>query len=88
MNLHHVDYTRLGREEFEDVVLLCADCHEEAHEMKRAHPELTLREATQRVKRAIKPRGKLVRRARRHRSRKAWDSIQEIDAMFEHAITR
>lgn len=87
LNLHHVDYSRLGREEFEDVVLLCVDCHEEVHEMKRANPELTLREATRRVKRMIKPKGKIVRRARRYRSRKAWESTQELDAMFEHAIT-
>ena len=85
--MHHVDYSRLGREGFEDVVLLCVDCHEEVHAMKKANPELTLRDATRRVKRMIKPKGKRIRRARRYRARKAWYSMQELDAMFEHAIT-
>lgn len=29
--LHHKTYERLGREELEDVELLCISCHEEEH---------------------------------------------------------
>jgi hypothetical protein len=87
LNLHHVDYSRLGREEFDDVLLLCVDCHEEVHQMKKDHPDLTLREATRRVKRQIKPRGKMIKRARRWRSRQAWLSMQEIESQFENAIS-
>lgn len=31
ISLHHKTYERLGRERFEDVVMLCEDCHDRVH---------------------------------------------------------
>lgn len=32
LNIHHIDYDRIGQERFGDLIVICADCHEYLHE--------------------------------------------------------
>lgn len=36
--LHHLTYVRLGSERLSDLVLICDDCHREAHGLDRQRP--------------------------------------------------
>lgn len=55
LQLHHVDYTRLGNEELSDLVPVCAPCHKQitaAWNKEKTKPydqRLTLRELTDKV---------------------------------------
>lgn len=48
INLHHKHYKSLGEESFDDVIPLCYDHHTRLHEYSKAHPSLTLDEASER----------------------------------------
>lgn len=37
LELHHLSYERLGREEREDVILLCRQCHDTADDLRHEH---------------------------------------------------
>ena len=37
LNVHHITYERLGREPLDDLITVCADCHEKLHEKDLAH---------------------------------------------------
>ncbi|WP_353265854.1 HNH endonuclease [Gemmatimonas sp.] len=45
LDVHHVDYTRVGKEQVEDLRLLCRSCHGIQHATKRP-PHLPLNAAT------------------------------------------
>lgn len=42
LNVHHLKYERLGKEEFNDLVILCRRCHELEHHKKSQLPKINL----------------------------------------------
>lgn len=51
LHVHHRTYERIGRERPEDLVVLCAECHSSVHDLRHRQPWMSLREATNAVKR-------------------------------------
>lgn len=39
-HLHHLDYSRLGHEHPEDVIVLCRSCHDDVHEFPKRKAEV------------------------------------------------
>lgn len=50
LHLHHRTYKRLGKERLDDVVLICADCHNEAHKRHEKRKDKGLWSATKRTR--------------------------------------
>lgn len=46
LELHHLTYERLHREQFEDVVLCCDKCHTAIHKVRKVYRYMTLRMVT------------------------------------------
>ena len=40
LDVHHLSYDRLGEERPEDVIVLCRDCHSDAHEFPKRLEEI------------------------------------------------
>jgi ribosomal protein L13 len=53
MDVHHVDYDRIGKEEFGDLVILCRDCHEVIE--KRIRKMVNAGRTRRNVMRRLKP---------------------------------
>jgi len=51
-HFHHVTYKTLGCERLMDIVPVCPTCHNAIHDYHKAHPEMLLRVATKRMRRA------------------------------------
>jgi len=39
LHVHHISYARLGREQADDLIALCKDCHDRVHDKAAADPE-------------------------------------------------
>lgn len=50
LDVHHKTYERRGRERLSDLVVLCRSCHDAVHDYAKAHPSLSLAQATDRVR--------------------------------------
>ena len=50
--VHHIDYTNIGREQFGDLVVICPTCHEELHDWINGMVRIGLfkRQAMERLK--------------------------------------
>lgn len=77
IQLHHLTYERLGHEDLDDLIPLCAGCHMLVHAHCAEHPDLSLRAATlsclkkYRSLREVEKRKVAATRARRKARRRA-----------------
>ncbi len=50
LDLHHITYARIFKEEFDDVVPVCRRCHDKIHRLHKKHQNETIFFITEQVK--------------------------------------